>query len=186
LEEAVNFLHAHGKFTGLITIDLGANDVLECVDGSAIDMACLGEKIEDLTIYLSSIIGTLRGLVGPEVPIVGMNYYNPLLVYWFVSPGLAEATIPLQLLINETLEEVYTVFGIQWANVAGAFMSYDLTTDSNANGTPDSVERLCAWTWMCGCQNIHPNVHGYEAIAYAFNSVLPDIQIYEPPRRRWR
>jgi len=34
LEEAVNFLQAHGKFTGLITIDLGANDVLQCTQGT--------------------------------------------------------------------------------------------------------------------------------------------------------
>jgi len=184
LDEAVNFLHAHGKFTGLITIDLGANDVLACVDGTVIDLECLAAKIEGLAVNLAYVLETLREVVGPDVPIVGMNYYNPLLIFWFQSPGLAEFTVTLQRLINDTLESVYAAFGVPVADVAEAFMSYDLDTDANMNTIPDSVELLCAWTWMCSFQNIHPNEDGYGVITDAFTEILPDLQISEPPRRR--
>ena len=183
LDEAVNFLRAHGKFTGLITIDLGANDVLQCTQGT-IDFQCAEEAIEPLAVNLANILATLREVAGPDVPIVGMNYYNPLLVLWFQNPDLAELTRLLMLDFNEALEGVYAGFGVPVADVAGAFMSGDLVADSNMNMVPDSVELLCAWTWMCAFMNVHPNEVGYGVIAGEFVDVLPPIPISEPPRRR--
>lgn len=175
LDQAVHFLHAHGKFTGLITIDLGANDVLSCVQGTDIDLICIGETIERLAVNLSHVLATLREAAGPDVPIIGMNYYNPLLVFWFDNPSTAELTAMLQAQINTALESVYAQFDSPVADVAGAFGSGDLETDENLNGIPDSVETLCAWTWMCSSNNIHPNELGYWVIAEEFAAVLPPI-----------
>ena len=183
LDEALNFLHAHGKFTGLITIDLGANDVLQCTQGT-LDFQCAEEAIERLAVNLANILATLREAAGPDVPIVGMNYYNPLLVLWFQNPDLAELTRLLMLDFNEALEGVYAGFGFPVADVAGAFMSGDLVTDTNMNMVPDSVELLCAWTWMCAFMNVHTNEVGYGVIAGEFVGVLPPIPFSEPPRRR--
>lgn len=189
LDQAVQFLHAHGKFTGLITIDLGANDVLQCVDGAIVNLECFSEKLSQLSLDLAYVIETLKE-VAPNIPIVGMNYYNPLLVYWFQNPEIAENTALLQLQINQTLESVYSAYGLPVADVAGAFMSYDLTTDligdpdGGSNQIPDSVDLLCAWTWMCNYQNIHANDLGYQMIAMEFASVLPEIPISTPPRKR--
>jgi len=170
LEEALNFLHAHGKFTGLITIDLGANDALPCFDdppGGDIE-GCFFAAVANLSSNLSDVLDALQQ-AAPGVPIVGMNYYNPLLV---VDP----ASAPLQNALNAALQVVYgtRAVPIPVADVAGAF---------SAN-PPGEQELLCEWTWMCNCFNIHPNVLGYEAIANAFNPVLPDIQISKPPRMR--
>ena len=189
LDQAVQFLHAHGKFTGLITIDLGANDVLQCVDGLNFDFDCIDDVLEQLSHDLSYVLETLRE-VAPGVPIVGMNYYNPLLAFWFQNPQnpfIAELTKDLQSQINGVLESVYDSKQVPWADVAGAFMAdASFEIDNNMNGIPDSVDLVCLWTWMCvnNCGNIHPNISGYEVIASAFNPVLPDIQISEPPRRR--
>jgi len=180
-DQAVNFLHAHGRFTGLITIDLGANDVLQCVNGTVFDLECIGEKLTQLSVDLAFIIETLLE-IAPGVPIVGMNYYNPLLVYWFQSPAIAELTIGLQSQINGLLESVYAAYGVPVADIAGAFMADDLTTDSNGNFIPDSVELVCGWTWMCEFQNIHPNDFGYGIIGDQFYSVLPEIPLSNPPR----
>ena len=185
LDQAVQFLHAHGKFTGLITIDLGANDILQCVDGSNIDLICFGRLLEELPDELSYILEALRESA-PGIPIVGMNYYNPLLVFWFEDPYIAELTVELQKLFNNVLESVYAAYGVPVADVAGGYMSYDLTTDDNVNSIPDSIELLCAWTWMCNFQNIHANDAGYAAIADEFVSVLPEIPISTPPRKRLR
>jgi lysophospholipase L1-like esterase len=171
LEEALNFLHAHGKFTGLITIDLGANDALPCFfDPTVGDLEkCFMDAVANLSDNLGDILEALQQ-EAPGVPIVGMNYYNPLLV---VDP----ATAPLQNVLNAALNAVYGTKGIPVADVAGAFSTGSLKGDQLL---------ICEWTWMCAnnCKNIHPNVFGYEEIAGAFTPVLPDIQISEPPRRR--
>jgi len=190
LDQAVQFLHAHGKFTGLITIDLGANDVLRCVDGIVFDLACIGETLNQLALDLGYVLETLKS-EAPGVPIVGMNYYNPLLVYWFQDPAIAALTGGLQTQINDVLESVYASYGVPVADVAGAFMADDLESDftgpdGTPNQIPDSVDLVCAWTWMCSHQNIHANKTGYEVIAQEFYEVLPEIPVSEPPRKSIR
>ncbi len=182
LDQALQFLHSHGKFTGLITLDLGANDVLQCVDGVVIDQVCLQDTLDQLSEDLTYIVDALHE-AAPDTPIVGMNYYNPLSVYWFQDPAIAQYTVGVQLWINTVLESVYASYDIPVADVAGAFMSYDLITDENSNALPDSIELLCDWTWMCSHQNIHANELGYTAIAEEFYSVLPAIPISGPPRK---
>ncbi len=182
LDQALKFLHSHGKFTGLITLDLGANDVLQCVDGTEIDPICISATLAQLSEDLTYIVETLHK-AAPDTPIVGMNYYNPLSVYWFEDPEIAQYTVDLQLWINSVLEYVYASNGIPVADVAGAFNSYDIVTDANGNIVPDSIELLCSWTWMCSHQNIHANELGYTVIAEEFYSVLPTIPVSGPPRR---
>ncbi len=160
---------------GLITIDLGANDVLGCLHGTQIDLQCISETIQHLADNLAYALATLREAAGPDVPIVGMNYYNPLLVFWFDDTGTAALTATLQDQINGALESVYTQFDIPVADVAEAFGAGDLVTDDNHNDIPDSVDTVCAWTWMCSHQNIHPNEYGYQAIADAFALELPPL-----------
>jgi lysophospholipase L1-like esterase len=175
LDEAVHFLHTHGKFTGLITIDLGANDVLSCVQGTEIDLTCIGETIERLSVNLSYVLATLREAAGPNVPIIGMNYYNPMLTFWFTDQNTAALTVILQDQINAALENVYAQFSIPVADVAGAFWAGDLGFDSDVNGLPDSLDNICAWTWMCTYNNIHPNEYGYQVIADEFAAILPPL-----------
>lgn len=187
LDEAVHFLKAHGKFTGLITIDLGANDVLQCLNGTEVDPECLRETLIQLFLDLNVILKTLRK-AAPGVPIVAMNYYNPLLAFWFRDPDFAELTVELQSRINAVIEFAYALYGVPVADVAEAFMAYDLVTDANENAIPDSVELVCTWTWMCTHQNIHANDTGYAVIAETFYSVLPEIPVSKPPRKHcwWR
>lgn len=183
LDEALNFLHAHGKFTGLITIDLGANDILSCVSGNDINLECIQITLQNLASNLQLILTSLRNAAGPDVPIVAMNYYNPLLVFWFQNPEVVPLLMALQGQLNNTLALIYSSFGVPVADVAATFMSEEYV-DNNGNGIPDNVEILCAWTWMCQFQNIHPNEIGYEMIASTFSGVLPEIPISEPPRGR--
>ncbi len=186
LDQAVRFLHAHGKFTGLITIDLGANDVLQCVDGLNFDLDCIDEVLTQLSLDLSYVLETLSE-VAPGVPIVGMNYYNPILVTWFQSPAIAELTKGLQTQINSVLESVYDSYGVPVADVAEAFMAdADFSIDENGNNIPDSVDLICLWTWMCTKNNIHANEEGYTVIAETFYSVLPEITVSKPPRKSLR
>ena len=183
LDEAINFLHAHGKFTGLITIDLGANDALNCVEGSNIDIDCFFGTVQRLSNNLADVIGILQEVAGPNVPIVGMDYFNPLLALWFHDPTLAMQSAAIQAHLNGALLGVYTGYGIPVANISGVFMSNDFT-DRDGGGIPDNVELICAWTSMCAMGNIHPNSAGYDAIANEFINILPPITIYKIVRHK--
>jgi len=104
-----------------------------------------------------------------------MNYYNPMLAFWFTDPEAAEHTVILQDHINAALGIVYAQFNVPVADVAGAFWAGDLDIDLNKNGKPDSLDNICAWTWMCTSFNIHPNETGYQVIADEFAVILPPL-----------
>ena len=172
LDEALHFLHVRGKFVGLITIDMGANDILPCFEDPDL-LTCFQQQVALLVENLNEALPALREAAGPDVPIVAMNYYNPLLATWFTNPELVPLLVQLQAELNGVLGLVYAAHGIPVADVAGAFQSDDIVTDANMNGVPDSVELICAWTWMCSHGNIHANDDGYCVIANTFLSVIP-------------
>jgi lysophospholipase L1-like esterase len=189
LNQAVAFLTVHRNSTKLITIDLGANDALACVDieipSVDIDFKCFLDKVDALESNLEIVLSTLRA-VAPEVPIIGMNYYNPLLVSYYADQSFAALTVALQKLVNLTIEQVFSDFGIPVADVSAAFMADDLHTDIDYSGLPDSLELLCAWTWMCPpCYDIHPNNEGYQVMAEAFEMELPPFKRARPFRRHY-
>jgi lysophospholipase L1-like esterase len=164
LDEAVAFLGAHRQFVRLVTIDIGANDVLG--PGGA------GEIAENLP----TILARLREAAGPDVPIVGMNYWNPTgPAVWFATHDLATLAADVNglLVFNDFLEGFYAAAGIPVADVESAFSTTDL---SLVGGTPVTVLRVCAWTWICTSPplgpDIHPNTAGYGVIAQAFLEVL--------------
>jgi lysophospholipase L1-like esterase len=100
LKEALSFLHAHRQFVELVTIDIGANDVI------------FGGGVPAIEANLPVILAALRNAVGPGVPIVGMTYHDPFLAFvWFTSFDLgalqAEANSHLA---NGTLEHIYGSF----------------------------------------------------------------------------
>jgi len=168
LAEAVAFLHAHRQFVSLITIDIGGNDVALCV--FSLDQACLADALTTVNQNLPIILSALRE-AAPGVPIVGMNYYDPVLVYWFTNP--ADAATANQMVVeqvNPTLAQIYTDYSAPVADVETAFSTTDWTL---VDGIPLNVERICEWTWMCSIFDLHPNTAAYGVIAQAFEQVLP-------------
>jgi hypothetical protein len=100
-----------------------------------------------------------------------MNYYDPLVVFWFDDPGYATAINDLFLEFNQTLEDVYVDFDVPVADVAGAFATADFSLDPDT-GLPVNVGRACAWTWIWRPSPFGPDTHanaiGYGVIAGAF------------------
>ena len=161
LAEALSFVHAHQGHVAFVTIDIGGNDVLAGGGVLAIDA------------NLPVILAALRNGAGPDVPIVGMTYYDPFLAkIWFTTFDLtalrAEAASHV---VNGTLESIYAAFGDPVAEVDQAFSNNDTTIQSD--GLPLDVERICDWTWTCVAGDIHPNATGYGVIAQAFREALP-------------
>src|SRR5262245_27525597 len=162
LAEAVAFLEEHQGEVAFVTIDLGPNDVFS------------GGGVPAIAQNLPPILQALRGAAGPSVPIFGMNFYDPFLApVWFQTQSLValQAEVATVVAFNDFLEGIYAAFGMEVADVEGAFSVTDLTL---VGGTPVNVLRTCAWTWMCSVGDIHANTDGYGVMAEAFRAELDD------------
>jgi lysophospholipase L1-like esterase len=171
LDEAVSFLHAHSEFVSLVTIDIGGNDVLLCVFD--LDQGCLDAALPSVASNLATIVSRLREAAGPDVPIVGMNYYDPFLAFWFSNPTAAQTTEQMVVQFNDVLGSVYGAAGDPLADVETAFSTTDWTL---VDGIPLNVLQICQWTWMCDpTYGPDPDVNtaGDGVIAQAFEQVLP-------------
>jgi lysophospholipase L1-like esterase len=170
LADAVAFLRAHSQFVSLITIDIGGNDVGLCV--YQLDQACLADGLAAIKQNLALILSALRE-AAPGAPIVGMNYYDPFLAFWFSDPTAAQTTEQMGLQLNDVLGSVYGAAGDPVADVETAFSTTDWTL---VGGIPLNVLRICEWTWMCDPTygpDLHANTAGYGVIAQAFKQVIP-------------
>jgi lysophospholipase L1-like esterase len=182
LADAVAFLKAHHDQTGLVTLDLGFNDIAPCLRGSMVDTACVNQNIALLQKQLPQIISTLKAVAGPNVTFIGLNHYNPYLAKALNgSKGVrfaADSVVVLQQL-NDTLQQVYSAYGVPLANVVKAFRQNTPppTTGPNVRHVPANVNQACSLTWMCRKSpygpNLHPNDAGYEAITDAIVALLP-------------
>jgi lysophospholipase L1-like esterase len=161
LADAVAFLEQHRGEIAFVTIDIGANDLLS------------GGGVTAIEANLPLILTALRTAAGADVPIVGMNYYDPLLaLIWFTTFDLDALSAEAQSdVLNGTLEGIYSSFGDPVAKVDEAFANTDLTIQPD--GLPLNVQRLCQWTWICAAGDVHANADGYAVIAEAFDAELP-------------
>lgn len=167
LGAAETFLRGKGQTVRLITIDLGANDVLPCSDGSGIDLQCLQKAMGAVNTNLPKILNRLRA-AAPQARIVVLNYYNPFLAAWLTGASgqqLAKLSVGLQGSLNATVASAAKGVNASVADVAGAFDSTDWTeTTSPLGRIPTNVATLCAQTWMCTKQDIHANDTGYATL----------------------
>ena len=177
LDEALAFLHAHGKFVAFITIDIGAND-FACQD----DPSCLPPGFASIGRNLPRILAALRGAAEPGTPIVGANLYDPLLGYWLTGQAgqaLAMASVPAAVAVNSFLGAIYGAAGVPVADVGAALSTTDFTTLVPLppfGSIPLNVARICQWTWVCTPPPLGPNNHanaaGYGVMAQAFAGLL--------------
>jgi len=161
---AVAFLKGNAASTRLITLDMGANNVLRCAR-PALDQACATSTTTTVAKELATILGQIRA-AAPSVPIVVLTYYNPLLAGWLTGPeGRTTATQSQALLggLNAEITKAAKAAKAKVADVAGAFA----TTDGSGSPQPTNVKRICDWTWMCSQSDIHANDAGYAAMAAA-------------------
>jgi len=163
LSAATAFLEAHTGSVAFITINLGANDIL--------GPSGAGPIFSNLLLILAE----LRAAAGPEVPIVGMNYYDAFAPQAWSEGGLPglQAQVGDLVAFNDLLEGAYAVAGDPVADVESAFSVTDFTL---VDGTPLSVLRECQWTWICTAPPLGPDIHansqGYGVIARAFAEQL--------------
>lgn len=163
--KALTFLKKHANTKGVVTIDLGANDIQRCVKGTNIDFTCLQNGLKDVATNLPAILQKLHG-AAPKAKIVVLNYYNPFLAaYLLGSQGqqIAKLSETLAKSFNGEIATAAATINAPVADIAKAFLSdadTPLVTTSFGK-VPTNVARICTWTWMCSLQNIHANDQGY-------------------------
>jgi hypothetical protein len=186
LDEAVAFLRDHRPFVALVTINI-AGDVGGCLAALDFSDDCRTGHQAAMTTDLATILGELRAAAGPEVPSVGMNYYDPFTGLWVLADELfggqqdqaqqlAVASVDFVVQGNDALEGTYTAAGDLWADVETAFAVTDFTDTAQLAGfgtVPLSVFNACTLTLFCTRLDVHPNDQGSAVIAQAFESVLP-------------
>lgn len=181
LSDAVAFLLAHHGQRGIVTLDIGFNDVRPCLSDAGIDATCLRAAKSSTLTQVERIVTTLKAAAGPNVTFIGVNLYNPYLAAHIMgaySSNFVSASVTAITQMNQTLANAYAATSTRVANVAGAF-SIDSTMRVHHRGlgtVPKNVSQVCTLTWMCHHwpygPNIHPDNHGYWLIARAIAVAL--------------
>ena len=166
---AQKFLAGKKGTPGVITIDIGANDVAGCAEASGVDLACVTKGLGTVKNNAVTILNNLRA-AAPDSQIIVLNYYNPFLAFYLneATRPLATVSTSLQSQLNASIAAAAAGAKADVADVASRFQSDDFTTMVSAPpyGTlPVNVARICTWTWMCAKSDIHANDTGYDQLA---------------------
>jgi lysophospholipase L1-like esterase len=167
---------------GLVTVDLGFNDVRTCLQDNPVNETCLAAGIAAIQLDLPKIVSQLKAAAGTDVRFVGIEYSDPYLgFYLYGGTGPARATLTLEGInqVDTLLSQIYTAAGFQVADVPTLFQMNNnaSTTLDNVGTVPVNVQQECTLTWYCYPKPFgpddHPNDAGYSLIAQAIESVLP-------------
>ena len=182
LMRSIDALTANGNEPGLVTIDLGFNNIRPCLLPTGVEQTCVSQGVTLVRQYLPRILKELQEAAGPNVHFVGLEYADPFLGYYLngpSGPAIASQSLTAMTLMNVTLNAVYAKANISVANVPGAYKSDNNSPETLANvgAIPRNVEEVCVWTWMCTPPPFgpddHPNNAGYMIIARTIIANLP-------------
>jgi lysophospholipase L1-like esterase len=188
LKAALAFIAAHRSQVKLISIDIGANDVNDCLNttvfskGLGYTISCINKGEQSVAANTPKILGPLKAAAAPGTALVGSNIYDPFLVGLLTTnatvDAIANQSLTVITRINSEIAYADAEAGFKTADVAGAYFTYDTTKVKSPFGasTPRNLVVLCSYTWACTKPpqgpNVHPNTAGYSVIAHAYESVL--------------
>jgi lysophospholipase L1-like esterase len=181
LTKAVSYLQGQTG-PGLVTIDLGFNNVRTCLQANPVDETCLANGISAIQADLPKIVSQLKAAAGPDVHFVGIEYSDPYLGFYLDGaggPAQATATLDGVNQVDTLLGQIYATAGVDVADVPSLFQmdNNTATTLDNVGTVPINVQEACTLTWFCYSKPFgpddHPNEAGYSLIAQAIESVLP-------------
>ncbi len=181
---AERFLRRHHRRgeVALLTLDIGANDVVGCASEATFDISCVTRGVNAIDANLPVIMRRLRRAAAAGTPMAAMTLYDPFLEL-YLKPGDRSEALTIDSYagnLNAALTRLYRAAGFRVAHVDTAFKTYDVTATTTLSGQPGpvpvAVAEVCRLTWMCAPPPVGPNIHanqaGYGVIAAAFASAL--------------
>jgi lysophospholipase L1-like esterase len=167
---------------GLVTIDLGFNDIRTCLAANPLNQPCFAAGIAAIQLDLPKIVSQLQAAAGPDVHFVGIEYSDPYLGFYLNGaggPAQATATLNAMNQVDALLGQIYSAANVDVADVPSLFQMDNNTTTTldNVGAVPVNVQQACILSWYCYPKPFgpddHPNEAGYSLIAQAIESVLP-------------
>jgi lysophospholipase L1-like esterase len=180
---ATDFITAHRKDVGLVSVSISGNDVTACGKVAAAQVApCLTTALVKVKANLKTLLTELRAAAGPSTPIVGITYPDVILGA-YVNGGAGGKTLAglsvtaFKSLINPALKAAYDAINATFVDVTtatDAYVPFTQTTALAPYGTiPVSVAKVCQLTFYCQFKDIHPHDAGYQLIADLIKKALP-------------
>jgi lysophospholipase L1-like esterase len=182
LSRAESFLRDNSEEIGIVTIDIGFNDIRPCLQFSKVNESCVASTVELIKKDLPGALSGLKKAAGRGVHFVGVPYGDPFLGHYLDSSlGPANATETLRAMnkMDAALDAAYEASNIAVSPIASALMLSDTKMTGHYDGrvVPEDVAEACETTWMCRAApwgpNDHPDNEGYSIIAAAIARVLP-------------
>ena len=154
LDAAVAFLKAHRSEAGLVTLTLWGNDVFEAFAPCRATVTCIRNRGAKVTARIAANLGSiLRRLhaAAPRATVVVTGAWN------FDTDRLAELN-PFFWSVDDAIRGAAAKEHARFADVRPLF---------NPPGIAAEKRRLCAYSYICSDDDVHPNDAGYRAIAGA-------------------
>jgi lysophospholipase L1-like esterase len=174
LTDAERFLRGHRGHVAAVSVNIGDNDVEQCMTNSQIDEKCVSNQLAGIRSRLPGIASRLRAAAGAGVPVVGLTDYDQFLAYWLDGAAgrrMARRSVQVVDELNSTMNAIYQKAGLRAADATGPFATNDLTHRVSLRGhgrVPLAVQRICNWTWACSSPpigfNDHANATGYRVL----------------------
>ncbi len=154
LAQAESQLHARTGSVALVTVWIGANDVLHCVGAGVPDRACLARGHDTYAVTLPTILGRLRAAAGPQVPILVLTYYDAFRVS--VAGHTPDAAF--RSASAAAVDDLDAVLGSAAAAVGAAVV------DTRGAIEGADGQDLCRRTLVCELGDIHLSTEGQAGV----------------------
>ena len=169
LEQAESLLESRAGEVGLVTIDIGGNDLLRCVRaGADVDTTCVSGGVRTVQKNLPTILERLRAAAGKDVPVLVLGYYNP----WLAAKALdqpvrgVDAAAKAYTRLSDAIETAARSTGTTFVGLDDAFATDDTTrTTINGRTVPENAARICTLTNICTAADVHLTDEGAATVA---------------------
>ncbi|WP_026911266.1 SGNH/GDSL hydrolase family protein [Patulibacter minatonensis] len=167
---AARRLRERGDAPTLVTLDVGGNDLLPCLNADRARLSrCLAAAEPGLLRRTRTITRRLKAAAGSRTVLVGATVYDPYVGLLRVGGAPRGAVLALHRTIrdrvNPRLSRVLRAEGWEVAELGRALGGNAPLTGKD----PRAVRAACAYTWMCALNDVHLNDRGYARAARLFD-----------------
>ena len=144
---ATKYLRAHLGEVGLVTNNLGFNNIRPCLTPALTNESCVNRGIVAVRNDLPTIVSRLQNAAGPLVYFVGLEYSDPFLAYYLDGSAgrvIAQRGLVAMNEMNSVLSMVYRARSVPVADVPAASLSSSVkpVTMTNVGTVPKTWHAL--------------------------------------------